>query len=149
MSLASKDPQQTADDGVPIRPITLSPSIIPSEDSIAFQESSFFARNSQSLPSPDQVRAETERRHPGNPCNGYSPLPVHYPHLGLTVKYGKRTVIAEVNVSGQFVAYSVTLSRYRRSMTGRRIKALRSYTWNTSRGKPWRVDGASFLNPKG
>jgi len=46
-------------------------------------------------PSPDEVRVETERRHPSNPRNGYSPLPVHYPHLGLTVKYGERVVISE------------------------------------------------------
>jgi len=95
-----------SDGDVPQRCVAFSPLTIPSEDSVVFKELSFFTRNSQPLPSPDEVRVETERRHPGNPRNGYSPLPVHYPHLGLTVKYGERVVISE----GQCLwGYSLTI----------------------------------------
>ena len=101
MSLAASKEDPPADQDVgsptigPQRRITLSPSIVPSGDSAVFEESSFFTRNSQPLPSPAEVRAETERRHPGNPRNRNNPLPVHYPHLGLTVKYEGRAVTAE------------------------------------------------------
>ena len=80
---------------VPQRCIAPSPSIIPPGVLVVIKKTSFFARNPQPLPSPGEVRAEVGREHPGNLRNGYSPLPVHCPHLGLTVNYGEGVVTTE------------------------------------------------------
>ncbi|KAG8760738.1 hypothetical protein FRC11_015015, partial [Ceratobasidium sp. 423] len=71
-----------------------SPLALPSGESVVFQDSSFFRRNcSTLLPSPADVLAEAHRRSGG--VKKFTPLPVHYPELGLTVKYGRRVYITE------------------------------------------------------
>ncbi|KAF8603975.1 phosphotransferase enzyme family protein-like protein [Ceratobasidium sp. AG-I] len=72
-------------------------SIIPPTNPVVFKESSFFSNNptARSLPSPEDVRAEAIRQDPTGSKNSLSPPPVHYPSLGLTVKYGARVAASE------------------------------------------------------
>jgi len=77
------------------RRIMYPPSALPSGDSVVFKDSSFFRRNCLApvLPSPAGVLAEGLRRSGG--VEWPVPLPVHYPELGLTVKYGRTVSITE------------------------------------------------------
>ncbi|CUA75541.1 hypothetical protein RSOLAG22IIIB_05939 [Rhizoctonia solani] len=63
------------------------PSDMPSAECIVFKDSSFFQRNGSTsvLPSPSEVLAEAHIR---GVQTDFRPPPVHYPSLGLTVKYG-------------------------------------------------------------
>jgi hypothetical protein len=68
---------------------------LPSDDSVIFKHSKFFRDNpNQSLPSSEEVRAEACRRKLDALDVHTRPLPVHYPAIGLTVKYGNRVHIA-------------------------------------------------------
>jgi hypothetical protein len=83
--------------------ITISPSILPSDESVVFQDSSFFKhRNSPpNLPSPAQVRAaaaEAANQTANIISHGHDPNEaslVHFPSLDLVVKYSRYTTIAE------------------------------------------------------
>ncbi|CAE6426703.1 unnamed protein product [Rhizoctonia solani] len=70
------------------------PSALPSGETVTFKNSSFFRRNGPTsmLPSPSDILAEAYRRGVVKKIN---PPPVHYPSLGLTVKYGYRVSSSE------------------------------------------------------
>ncbi|CAE6526574.1 unnamed protein product [Rhizoctonia solani] len=70
------------------------PSDLPSGESIIFKDSSFFRRNGSTsvLPSPSDILAEAHRR---GVVNEHNPPPIHYPLLGLTIKYGRTVSITE------------------------------------------------------
>lgn len=75
--------------------VELLPSILPSGDSVVFESSSFFTRRhpTPSFPSPAKVLTEAIRQSPiPQRC---TPLPVHFPSLGLTVKYGRNVSVSE------------------------------------------------------
>lgn len=121
-SVASS-PMTASDGKVPQHRITLSTTIIPSGDSVVFRDSSFFARNLQPLPSPAEVYQKAEQRNPANPRSQLNPRPVHYPRLGLTVKYGARVVIAE----GQCL-WAI------RHLLGNTVPVPEVYGWTTDQG---------------
>ena len=133
---------------VPQRCIAPSPSIIPSGGLVVSKKTSF-ARNPQPSPSPGEVRAEVGRGHPGNLRNGYSPLPVHYPRLGLTVDYGEGVAITEGK--SLWAICQIFCSA---------VPVPEVYGWTINqgvvfinvepiRGKLWRINGISFLNLRG
>jgi hypothetical protein len=67
------------------------------DESVVFRDSSFFKRPNAllSLPTPTEVREVAS--HSGNPRAKLitRPPPVHFPHLGLLVKYGTEVTLAE------------------------------------------------------
>ncbi|KAF8598105.1 kinase-like protein [Ceratobasidium sp. AG-I] len=93
-----KNPHQTYDNTSPriTDGVELLPSTLPLSTSVVFETSSYFTRHhpNSSLPSPTEVRAEAIRKNPSQ-AKRYTPPPVHFPSLGLTVKYGRNVAISE------------------------------------------------------
>ncbi|CAE7094781.1 unnamed protein product [Rhizoctonia solani] len=70
------------------------PADLPCERFALFKDSSFFCRNGPGsvLPSPSEVLVEARR---GGTGTEFRPPPIHYPSLGLTVKYGRAVSTTE------------------------------------------------------
>jgi hypothetical protein len=69
---------------------------LPYDDEVNFHDSSFFQKHDlASLPSPNMVREVASRSKDPRTIRRTRPPPVYFPNLGLCVKYGTETTIAE------------------------------------------------------